>query len=321
MWGYTPIPGARTPEDERSTLDNWARQQDSIPWYRFSTSGSNGADPGEETEAVGDADAVKSSALGLKNIKRIMPMLMTAAVHPAEDNDDLTELYTRLISQWSREVGHVANIIGGSSSQEKYGNQPGVRFTPYSREKQRTAMQFINENVFHTPQFFLDPALLRRIEPNGALARIRTAQAAVLTSLLNNNRMSRLIEYNAMTQDKPSTYPLRQMLGDIREGIWTEVTAPSVRIDAFRRNLQYAYLDQVGAKINGPFPTAPAGASPQLAATFAPPPDEARGLLRSELLALDAQLRSATSRAADPDTRAHIVEARHRIDVILNPNK
>lgn len=321
MWGYTPIPGARTPEEERSTLDTWARQQDTIPWYRFSTSGSNGSDPGELTEAVGDADAVKSSTLGLRNIKRIMPMLMTAAVHPAEDNDDLAELYTRLISQWSREVGHVANIVGGSASQEKYGSQPGVRFTPFPREKQRAAMQFINESVFRTPQFFLDPALLRRIEPNGALARIRTAQAAVLTTLLNNNRMSRLIEYNAIAPDKASVYPLRQMLGDVRDGIWTEVTAPSVRIDAFRRNLQYAYLDQVGTKINGPFPTAPAGASPQFAANFAPPPDEARGLLRSELLALDAQLRSASSRAADGDTRAHIVEARHRIDVILNPNK
>ena len=321
MWGYTPIPGVRTPEDERATLDRWARQQDTIPWYRFSTSGSNGSDPGEETEAVGDADPVKSTALGLKNIKRIMPMLMTAAVHPAEDNDDLNELYTRLISQWSREVGHVANVIGGSSSQEKYGSQPGARFSPFPRDKQRAAMQFINENVFRTPEFFLDPAVLRRIEPNGALGRIRTAQAAVLANLLNNSRMSRLIEYNAMSTDKASTYPLRQMLGDIREGIWTEVSAPSVRIDAFRRNLQYAYLDQVGTKINGPFPPAPAGVPPQFAAQFAPPPDEARGLLRSELLALDAQLRPATSRVADADTRAHIVEARHRIDVILNPNK
>ena len=250
-----------------------------------------------------------------------MPMLMTAAVHPAEDNDDLTELYTRLIGQWRLEVTHVTNIVGGSTSQEKYGTQPGVRFTPFPAEKQRAAVQFINENVFHTPQFFLDPALLRRIEPNGALARIRTAQAAVLTSLLNNNRMSRMIEYNAMAPDKANTYSLRQMLGDVRDGIWTELSAPSVRIDAFRRNLQYAYLDQVGTKINGPFPTAPAGTPPQFAANFAPPPDEARGLLRSELLALDAQLRSASSRAADADTRAHIVEARHRIDVILNPNK
>ena len=28
MWGYTPIPGAKTPEDEKPTLDKWAREQD-----------------------------------------------------------------------------------------------------------------------------------------------------------------------------------------------------------------------------------------------------------------------------------------------------
>jgi hypothetical protein len=38
-----------------------------------------------------------------------------------------------------------------------------------------------------------------------------------------------------------------------------------------------------------------------------------------ELLDLDAQLRGALPRAANRDTRAHIVEARHRIDRILNP--
>jgi hypothetical protein len=322
MWGYTPIAGARTPDEERPTLDRWARQQDTIPWFRFSTSGSNGSDPGEETEAVGDADAVKSTALGIKNIKRIMPMLMSATVKPTEDNDDLTEIYGRLLGQWSREVGHVVNVIGGSSSQEKYGSQPGPRFTPFPRAKQRAAMEFLNANVFHTPQFFLDPAVLRRIEPNGEMARLRTAQTAVLTSILNNNRMARLIEYNALATGKGETYPLRQMLGDLRDGIWTELKSPSVRIDAFRRNLQYAYLDQVGTKINGPFPAAPPpGASPQTVLLSTPPPDEARGLLRSELLALDAQLRGALPRAADPDTRAHMVEARHRIDVILNPNK
>jgi Met-zincin/Domain of unknown function (DUF5117)/Domain of unknown function (DUF5118) len=321
MWGYKPVPGARTPEEERATLDMWARMQDSIPWYRFSTSGSKGADPGEETEAVGDQDAVKSTALGLKNIKRIMPMLMTATVHPAEDNDDLNEIYGRLIGQWQNEMGHVVNVVGGSWSQEKYGNQPGVRFTPYSRERQRAAMQFLNENVFRTPQFFLDPAVLRRIEPDGALARIRSAQTRVLGSLLNNNRMARMIEYNAMSTDKNDTYLLRVMLDDLRDGIWTELSSPTVRIDAFRRNLGYAYLEQVASKINGPFPTAPAGVPAQFAANFAPPPDEARGLLRNQLLTLDSQLRSALPRAGDPDTRAHIIEARHRIDVILNPNR
>jgi hypothetical protein len=321
MWGYKPIPGARTPEAERPTLDMWARQQDTVPWLRFSTSGSKGADAGEATEAVGDADAVKSTTLGLKNIKRIMPMLIPATIKPAESNDDLTELYTRLIGQWQREMGHVVNVVGGSWSQEKYGSQAGPRFTPFPRQRQREAMQFLNENVFRTPQFFLDQAVLRRMEPEGALARIRTAQNAVLTGLLNNSRLTRLIEYNALAAKGTDTYSLREMAGDLRDGIWSELRAPTVRIDAFRRNLQYAYLEQLGTKINGPFPTAPAGSTPQQAATFVAPPDEARGLLRSELMALDAQLRDAIPRAGDPDTRIHLASARNRIDLILNPNK
>ncbi len=59
MWGYKPIPEARTPDDEKKTLDEWARQQDQTPWLRFSTANARGSDPGDLTEAVGDADAVK----------------------------------------------------------------------------------------------------------------------------------------------------------------------------------------------------------------------------------------------------------------------
>jgi hypothetical protein len=28
-WGYKPIPGAKTPDEEKKTLDEWAREQDS----------------------------------------------------------------------------------------------------------------------------------------------------------------------------------------------------------------------------------------------------------------------------------------------------
>ena len=58
MWGYKPIPGARTPDEEKPTLDKWAREQDEKPYLRFSTEGGAGADPGDKTEAVGDGDAV-----------------------------------------------------------------------------------------------------------------------------------------------------------------------------------------------------------------------------------------------------------------------
>jgi len=46
MWGYKPIPTAKSPDDEKKTLDAWARQQDATRWLRFSTAGSAGTDPG-----------------------------------------------------------------------------------------------------------------------------------------------------------------------------------------------------------------------------------------------------------------------------------
>jgi len=70
MWGYKPIPGAKTPQQEKPTLDTWAREQDTKPYLRFSTEGNNGTDPGDETEAVGDGDATTATALGIKNLSQ-----------------------------------------------------------------------------------------------------------------------------------------------------------------------------------------------------------------------------------------------------------
>src|SRR5215831_17529277 len=75
MWGYKPIPNATSTDEEKKTLDEWAREQDKTPYLRFSTSGSRGSDPGENTEAVGDADAVKSTGYGLKNLQKVANML------------------------------------------------------------------------------------------------------------------------------------------------------------------------------------------------------------------------------------------------------
>jgi hypothetical protein len=167
MWGYKPIPSARTPEAERPILDEWAREQDTKPWLRFSTAGSGGADPGEESEAVGDADPVKATGWGIQNIKRSVQYLMPATVRPTDNYDDLNELYGRLIGQWRTELGHVANVVGGVDSQEKYGSQEGVRFRPISRARQKAAVTFLNEHAFQTPSFFLEQDILRRIETQG----------------------------------------------------------------------------------------------------------------------------------------------------------
>ncbi len=141
MWGYKPIAGARTPDDEEKTLNEWAKEQDKTPWLRFSTAGARGSDPGDNTEAVGDADAVKATGLGLKNIERVANMLLTATSHDGEPYDDLGEMYGRVLGQWNLEMGHVIAIVGGVNSQQKHAGQDGVLFTPVPKEKQAEAVK------------------------------------------------------------------------------------------------------------------------------------------------------------------------------------
>lgn len=319
MWGYKPVVGARSPEEEKPALDSWARAQDSVPWLRFATSRSQGADYAEETEAVGDADAVKSTGYGIRNIKRVVPMLIPATERATGDNDDLESLYSAVVDQWTTEMNHVANVVGGAETREKYATQPGARFIPLPRERQKAAVQFLLENAFRTPRYLLDDRILRRIEPEGALDRIRGAQSEVLGNLLNVSRMARLVEYAALADNPRAAYPLAEMLSDVRAGIWSELGNGEVRVDPFRRNLQRSYIDLIGSRLAPPPNASAFGVQIFLGRRVGS--TDARALLRGELIDLDAQLRSALPRAADRETRLHILDARDQIDRILHPNK
>lgn len=313
-WGYAPIAGARTPEAERPVLNEWAKMQDSVPWFRYTVSGNHDADAGDEAEAVGDADAVKSTALGLRNIRRTVPMLLQATEHASEDNSQLAELYDRLLDQWSSELQAVVSIVGGSESQEKYGDQPGPRFVPISRARQRVAVQFIAENAFQTPQYFVDRRVLSRIEPEGTLRRVGSAQNRVLTDLFDADRLGRLAEYQAMSKGGDAVYTPAELLSDVRHAVWSELGSSRVTIDPFRRSLQRSYLAQADAKLNPPSVVIISSASPRRGSQNS----DLRALMRGELLALDSSLRSAGERASERMTRLHLLDARAEIKRILD---
>jgi hypothetical protein len=302
MWGYKPIPGAKSADEEKKTLDEWARQQDATAHYRFSTTGSAGSDPGELTEAVGDEDAVASTTLGLKNLQRVAAMLLTATTaKPGETYDDLDEVYGRMLGQWATELNHVAAIVGGFNSQQKYVGQQGVIFKPIARERQAAAVKFLNENSFQTPTWAINPEILRRIEPVGVLDRVRTGQMRVLNSLLSTPRISRLVEQEAL--DGAAAYRPLDFLADVRKGIWSEIyNGTPVKMDAYRRNLQRAYVEALADRVNG-----------RTAAV-----DDVRAFFRGELKTLDADLRTALVRAGDRATRLHIDDVRTQIERALD---
>lgn len=321
-WGYAPIRGAHTPDAERPTLDTWARMQDSVPWYRFSTPDQREVDPGDEGEAVGDSNPIKSTSLGLRNIRRVMTFLMPATVRPGEDNSDLRELYDKLVDQWEIEMEHVVNLVGGSESREKYGSQPGPRFTPVAPQRQRDAVAFLAANAFQTPGYLLDRNVMRRIEANGALRRVGSAQSRVLNALLDADRLDRLTDYQATATRSSSVYPLGEMLSDVRRAVWSELNNGNVAIDPFRRFLQRSYLAQADAKLNQS-PAVIISPSPSRArarSSFGPNND-VRAMMRGELLALDASLRSALGRTTDRTTRLHLLDSREEIRRILDPDR
>ncbi len=337
-WGYAPIPtpgrsGRLASDAERPTLDRWALAQDSVPWLRFSEDYGAGPDPGSQTEAVGDADAMRSSAAGFRNIARIVPMLMPMAIEPGEPDDDLRELYDRLVAQWQLEIGHVVHIVGGVSERAKSGSQPGPRFVPVSVARQRAAVAFIDEQVFRTPTYFLDPALLARLEPSGSLERIRKVQARALASLLDDQKVLRLAEARTLAGRGGDAYDPVELFATVRRSVWSELDASPVVIDAFRRDLQREYLVVLDAKLNpkperpAPRPGTPAPPRPTEPVPE-PAPDrsgaplagetDVRALARAALEAVLAAIHTALPRVTDPITRAHLQESAAEIGRTLH---
>jgi hypothetical protein len=311
-WGYTPIPSAKTPDDEKPTLNEWCKVQETTPWLRFSTAGTRGTDPGEETEAVGDIDPVEATRLGIKNLKRVVDMLPGAVLKPGENYDQLDHMYTAVWSQLRLELGHVANLVGGYDSEPKVGPVPGVRFTPISEARQKAAVKFINENLFKTPAWIQPVEILRKVEPTSGQARLLALQQGILSSLLAQARTARLQEHEAILG--PKAYTVAELLADLRAGVFGELMAEAVKVDPYRRNLQRAYIASLGARLNPP----PAGAT-GAASTPALTNDDSRGAIRAELKSLRSLLQTRIEGAADKATRNHVEDLIDQIAVILDP--
>jgi hypothetical protein len=322
MWGYKEIPGARSPADEKATLEQWTRMQDSVPWYRFSANNAFGGF-GTQSEAVGDADPVKSTGYGFKNIERVMTYVASAGTRPMEDNALVRELYDRTVSQWATEAGHVVTVVGGGTARYKSGSQPGPVYEALPRARQAEAVKFLNEKVFRTPAYLIRPDIGARIEVGGMLTRIGGAQSRVLTALLQDARLNRMLDGAAQARNGSDVYSVLDMLDDVRKGVWSELAGSSVKIDPYRRELQMNYITAMDRKVNPP-PAAAAPAPPAggfAGAAQAPLSEDGRSQVRGQMVTLKAEIHAAIAKAGDRETRLHLENAEHRIEEALNPKK
>ena len=303
-WGYRVIPGANSPEGEKTTLDSWIEEKAGDPVYRFASS--TGYDPSSQTEDLSN-DPVKASTYGLMNLKKVVPNLVEWTSTDGQGYDDLEEIYGELIGQWSRYARHVSTNIGGVYQNRLASNQDGHVYEPVSKEYQKKAMEFLIDHAFSTPDWLLDENILRRIEHNGALNRIKTLQTRILVATMNAGAMTRLTE---QAEFDANAYQLSEMLQDLRKGIWSEVYG-NTSTDVYRRALQREYISYISTMFKE---DVIGSGSNQVDVKDS----DIRPALRYELKQLKKDINNARTSSMDQSSRTHLEDIVTRIEEILD---
>tara|TARA_R110002050_G_scaffold99871_2_gene207029 strand:+ start:2611 stop:5052 length:2442 start_codon:yes stop_codon:yes gene_type:complete len=294
-WGYRPILG-RTAEQEKPILDSWILKHAGDPLYRFGRN--NRIDPSSQTEDLGD-DGIKASNYGIANLKRIVPNLMRWTNKKGENYSNLKEMYGHVLSQFSRYNGHVTTIIGGVIEDNKTSDQKGVIYTHVTKERQKKAVKFLNDELFKTPSWLINKAIIDRTESSGVTNRIKSLQTRTLRGVLNEQRIIRMVDNQTLNGSK--AYTVLSMMSDLRRGVWAELHSRK-SIDAYRRNLQRAYISQLGFLMSK-------GAEIS----------DVKPVVRGELNRIKRDTKKAITTAPNTMTRYHLQDIVKRIDEILDP--
>ena len=193
-----------------------------------------------------------------------------------------------------------------------------TRRTIFISETTQSFLHNMVGTVEHVLQDLLvDRDILRRVEQEGVVNRIRVAQQNVMNSLISPQRLNRLVDYQALARPGEDLYSLTEMLRDTRNGVWTELTSGGA-VSIHRRSLQRSYLESVDRVLNPP-PVSAAQAA-QMAAFGQTPPhpnSDVRPALRGELMEIDRLAAAALNRTSDAMTRLHLRDV--RLDVALPP--
>ncbi|WP_138434000.1 zinc-dependent metalloprotease [Winogradskyella algicola] len=306
-YGYRYIPDAKSADDEKETLNRWIIEKAGNPIYKFGKQSSR-FDPTAQTEDIGN-NSIKASTYGLKNLKIVAKNLPDWTSDKTNNYEDLEELYGELLGVWSRYVGHVVTHVGGVVEDTKNPSQEGLVYNPVDKAYQKSAMQWLHQNAFETPEWLVDETILRNIDFAGYTDRIRRLQTRHLNNLMNFERLGRLIDHNAMNNNN---YSALDMMKALRLGLWSE-TGSSSNVTVFRRNLQRAYVDRMEYLMTE---NIDARRSNQY---FNVNQSDVRSIVRGELNALKRILASAANAGVNTDTKYHYRDCIERINTILEP--
>lgn len=237
-WGYRWLPQFQTPEDEVAfSNQSIIKKLKTDVRYTFGTE-SDPNDPRNQSEDLGD-DSMLASLYGIKNLKRIVPQILTWSYEPNKSYAGAGEIYSGVVSQFNRYLGHVTKNVAGVYSNSitvEQTDEIAREFVPANIQKR--AIAFLNEQLFTTPEWLIDRQLMEKakILPVNVICSL---QSGVLARLINKNTLDKMSENEILNGKK--AYTSAQMFNDLKKVIWSNLG----QSDIYKRNMQKAYVENL----------------------------------------------------------------------------
>lgn len=259
--------GKSSPEAEKDILYDFL-QKHTGRLYKYSEAQDPRAavDPRAQNEDLGD-DPVRSSQLGIANLKRIVPEIIrwTTTGEKGQTYEEASRLYYAVIMQWNNYLYHVMANIGGIYIENTTVGDGVKTYTFVEKQKQEQSLDFLLNEVLCYPRWLFDNGIadytfLLRKNPTGVVEYspsqiLKNTQGYIFWDLLSNERLMRMLENEMKNGDKAFT--VVEMMDRMHRSIFA-TTIRGGKPDVMERNLQKGFLDALitaaaeseGVKIN-----------------------------------------------------------------------
>ena len=259
--------GLPTPEAEKDVLYDFLNKHNGR-LYKYSEAQDprSAVDPRAQNEDLGD-DPVRSSELGIANLKRIVPEIIkwTTTGEKGQTYEEASRLYYAVITQWNNYLYHVMANIGGIYIENTTVGDGVKTYTYVEKEKQEASLDFLLNEVLCYPRWLFDTEIsdytfLLRKNPTGVIEYapsqiLKNTQGYIFWDLLSNDRLMRMLE-NELKNGKKA-FTVVEMMDKMHNSIFA-TTIKGGTPDEMERNLQKGFLDALitaaaeseGVKIN-----------------------------------------------------------------------
>jgi hypothetical protein len=314
-WGYGfGADNVEADKKQRNKLYNDRLAQNPRIWFGTYEYGNN-SDPRTQSEDLGD-NAMKASEYGIKNLKRIMANLGDWTKEEGDRYENLSQMYRQAVGQFNRYIGHVSRNIGGYYETQKSVEQDGSVFEVTPKAAQKEAVAFMNNHLFTTPTWMLDPKILDKISSPTA-DQLGSLQDNALGSVLSSARLTRM---TTASKRFPNSYDIAELFSDMKKGIFSELSSKKA-IDGYRRGLQKSYVERMSALLGN----APAAGGLTITVGFpaSPGPDARKtdvpSVVRAHLSSLRSEIQAALPATTDTMSKYHLMDLSERIKDALDP--